>query len=68
MVLAQAVGLGAWDRTLWVLLTSADDQDWAGIVAGWDFICHGVSSVLCWSLTGHYVITATPLPDWEVTP
>lgn len=68
MVLAQVNGLGTWNRKLWVLLTSSDDQEWGGIVCGWDFISHGVSSQLRWKLTGHYVICATPLPGWEVDP
>lgn len=49
----------------WVALSSADADGWAGIMVGWDMIAHGVSSRLGVELTGHYVITAAPLPGWE---
>lgn len=65
VVLAQLVGVELLKGCTWVALTSADAEGWAGIMVGWDMIAHGVSSRLGAELTGHYVITATPLPGWD---
>jgi hypothetical protein len=64
VVLAEIAYAGARVERHWVILTSADAENWAGVLVGWDMIAHGYSSFLPWILTGHYVMCANPLPEW----
>lgn len=67
VVLAQIRADHGAQHDRWVCLTDADGETWHGIVTGWDLIAQGVRSSLGYTLTGHYVCLAAPIPGWDTS-
>lgn len=50
----------------WCCLCETEGNDWRGVSAQGDYSSSSESSVLGSLLTGHYIIVASQLPNWDV--